>query len=193
MAILEILKFPDPRLKRKSLPVEKVTPEYQELAQDMLETMYAAPGIGLAAPQVGALIRMLVIDTRPLDDEEQVVEEKMTELERKVKFPVVIFNPEIVEKEGATTYDEGCLSVPGFIEEVKRANYVEAHGLDINGDKLVIKTDGLLAICLQHELDHLEGKLFIDRISFVKSERIKSKIKKHGYPEPDNEESTSVL
>lgn len=193
MAILEILKFPDARLKRKSLAVDKVTPEYQKLAQDMLETMYAAPGIGLAAPQVGVLIRMLVIDTRPTDDNEQVIEEDMTELERKVNFPVVIFNPEIVAKEGSTTYEEGCLSVPGFTEEVKRANYVEAHGLDINGNKLVIKTDGLLAICLQHELDHLEGKLFIDRISFLKSERIKSKIKKYGYPESDNDESTSAL
>src|SRR5690606_25314435 len=126
-------------------------------------------------------------------DNEQVIEGKMTELERQVKYPVVIFNPEILVKEGATTYEEGCLSVPGFIEEVKRANYVEAHGLDIDGQPLVIKTDGLLAICLQHELDHLEGKLFIDRISFLKSDRIKAKIKKHGYTTESDDESQTAL
>ncbi len=194
MATLEILKYPDARLKKKSVAVKKVTPELRQLAENMLETMYAAPGVGLAAVQVGELVRLLVIDTRPTDDDDQVVEEKMTELERKVKYPVVIFNPEIVVKDGATTYEEGCLSVPGFIEEVKRANYIEAQGLDIEGNPQTIKTDGLLAICLQHEMDHLEGKLFIDRISFVKSDRIKSKIKKHGYADNTSEdESQSAL
>lgn len=193
MAILEILRYPDQRLKRKSVPVETVTPELQKLADDMLETMYDAPGVGLAAPQVGELIRLLVIDTRPTDDDGNVILEKMTELEKQVQFPIIIFNPEITKKEGSTTYEEGCLSVPGFIEEVKRANYVEAKGLDRSGQPLTIKTDGLLAICLQHELDHLEGKLFIDRISFVKSERIKSKIKKHGYVDEQPEESRSAL
>lgn len=194
MAILEILRYPDPRLKRKSVPVETVTPELQKLADDMLETMYDAPGVGLAAPQVGELVRLLVIDTRPTDDDGNVILEKMTELEKQVQFPVIIFNPEITKKEGSTTYEEGCLSVPGFIEEVKRANYIEAQGLGRDGNPLTIKTDGLLAICLQHEIDHLEGKLFIDRISFVKSERIKSRIKKHGYSdEGQSEESRSAL
>lgn len=193
MSKLEILKYPNPLLKRKSVPVEKVTPELQTLADNMLETMYDAPGVGLAAPQVGELVRLLVIDTRPTDDDGRFVTDEMTDLEQKVQFPVIIFNPEIVVKEGETSYEEGCLSVPGFIEDVKRANYVEAHGLDREGNPLVIKTDGLLAICLQHELDHLEGKLFIDRISFVKSERIKSRIKKHGYEQDDSEESRSAL
>lgn len=192
MAKLEILRYPDARLKRKSVAVESVTPEMQKLAEDMLETMYEAPGVGLAAPQVGELIRMLVIDTRPTDEDGNVLLEKMTELERQVKFPIVIFNPEIFIKDGTTSYEEGCLSVPGFTEEVKRAKYIEARGLDINGNPFEIKTDGLLAICLQHEMDHLEGKLFIDRISFVKSERIKAKIKKHGYSD-EQEESQSQL
>lgn len=194
MALLEILHYPNPLLKRKSLPVEKVTPELQKLADDMLETMYAAPGVGLAAPQVGELVRLLVIDTRPTDEDGNVDEARMTELERKVSFPIVIFNPEIVKKEGTTTYEEGCLSVPGYTEEVQRAKWIEAHGLDREGRPLVIQTDGLLAICLQHEMDHLEGKLFIDRISFVKSERIKSKIKKYGYPTSDDDsEKNSAL
>ncbi len=194
MSILEILRYPDPRLKKKSLPVEKVTPQLKKLAEDMLETMYDAPGVGLAAPQVGELVRLLVIDTRPTDDDGNVELEKMTELEQAVKYPIVIFNPVMVSGEGSTTYEEGCLSVPGFTEEVKREKLVEFHGLDINGEKLVIKSDGLLGVCLQHEMDHLEGKLFIDRISFLKSERIKSKIKKHGYEEPDHEsEDRSAL
>jgi peptide deformylase len=156
--------------------------------------MYAAPGIGLAAPQVGELVRLLVIDTRPTDDNDQVDESRMTELEKAVQYPVIIFNPEIVKSEGVTTYEEGCLSVPGYTEEVQRAKWIEAHGLDKDGKKLIIQTDGLLAICLQHEMDHLEGKLFIDRISFVKSERIKSKIKKYGYPDNDpDDENRSAL
>lgn len=180
--ILEILTFPDPRLKQKSVTVKEVTDQHRELAKNMLETMYDAPGIGLAAPQVGELIRLLVIDTRPKDDDGNVLLEEMTELERAVSQPLVIFNPEITVAEGKTTYEEGCLSVPTFYETVNRALYIEAEGLDVNGQPMKIKTDGLLAICLQHEMDHLEGKLFIDRLSMVKSNLIKNKIKKHGYP-----------
>ena len=191
MAILEILRFPDPRLKKKSVAVKEVTEELRTLAKNMVETMYAAPGVGLAAPQVGELVRLLVIDTRPTDEHGNTALEKMTELEKTIQFPVVIFNPEIKLKEGDTTYEEGCLSVPGFYEEVKRANYVEARGLDIDGNPFEIKTDGLLAICLQHEMDHLEGKLFIDRISFLKSEKIKAKIRKHGYEDEADEDSAS--
>lgn len=179
---LEILTFPDPRLKQKSVTVKEVTDAHRELAKNMLETMYDAPGIGLAAPQVGELIRLLVIDTRPKDDDGNILLEEMTELERAVPQPLVIFNPEIIVAEGKTTYEEGCLSVPTFYETVNRALYVEAEGLDVNGLPMKIKTDGLLAICLQHEMDHLEGKLFIDRLSMVKSNLIKNKIKKHGYP-----------
>jgi peptide deformylase len=194
MAKLKIYAFPDIVLTKKAAPIERVDQSYFKLADDMLETMYAAPGIGLAAPQVGELVRLLVIDTRPTDDNDQVDESRMTELEKAVQYPVIIFNPEIVKSEGVTTYEEGCLSVPGYTEEVQRAKWIEAHGLDKDGKKLIIQTDGLLAICLQHEMDHLEGKLFIDRISFVKSERIKSKIKKYGYPDNDpDDENRSAL
>jgi peptide deformylase len=180
----EVLRFPDPRLRKKALSVSAVTPELQGLADDMLETMYAENGIGLAAPQVGESVRLLVIDTRPTDEDGHPTDEGMTDLERQVKQPIVIFNPEIIVAQEKTKYDEGCLSVPGYFESVERSRYIEAKGLDRDGRELVIRTDGLLAICLQHEMDHLEGKLFIDRLSFVKSERIKSKIKKTGYPSP---------
>lgn len=180
--ILEVLKFPDQRLRKKGVAVEEVTPELKKLAEDLLETMVAEHGIGLAAPQVGQSIRLIVLDTRPRDDDGQLTEEGLTDLEKKVSQPLVLFNPEIVDRRDKTTYEEGCLSVPGFFETVERAEYVEVQGLDIHGNKILIKTDGLLAICLQHEMDHLEGKLFIDRLSFVKSNRIKNRIQKHGYP-----------
>lgn len=188
--VLEVLKYPDPRLRKKGEKVAQVTPELKLLAENMLETMRDENGIGLAAPQVGESVRLLVIDTRPTDEEGNVVLEGLTELERKVKQPIVIFNPEITASREKTTYEEGCLSVPGFFETVERNLYVEVKGLDIDGKEFVIKTDGLLAICLQHEMDHLEGKLFIDRLSFVKSKMIKSKIQKHGYPTADEVEET---
>lgn len=183
--ILEILKFPDPRLRKKGVAVSEVTPELKQLAENMIETMYAEHGIGLAAPQVGESVRLLVIDTRPTDENGEPTQEGLTELEKQVAQPLVIFNPEITKAEDKTTFDEGCLSVPGFFETVERNKYVEVKGLDINGKEFTIKTDGLLAICLQHEMDHLEGKLFIDRLSFIKSNRIKNRIQKHGYPTPD--------
>lgn len=183
--VLEILKFPDSRLRKKGVAVTSVTPDLKTLAENMIETMYHESGIGLAAPQVGESIRLLVIDTRPTDDDGKVVLDNLTELERQVQQPLVIFNPEIIEAHSKTTYEEGCLSVPGFYETVERHQYVEVKGLDAEGNELLIKTDGLLAICLQHEMDHLEGKLFIDRLSFVKSSRIKTRIQKHGYPTPE--------
>ena len=183
MSIMKILTFPDPRLREISKPVESVTPEMKKLAQDMIETMYDSQGIGLAAPQVGELIRLIVLDTRPRDEQGRYEIEGMTELEAKVKQPLIIFNPEIVKGEGDTTFDEGCLSVPSYFETVARFQYVEIKGLDENGKPLLIKTDGLLAICLQHEMDHLEGTLFIDHLSLIKSNKIKNQIKKHGYPE----------
>ncbi len=185
--ILKVLTFPHPNLRKKSTRVKDVTPEIRTLAQDMLETMYYERGVGLAAPQVDRQIRMVVIDTRSSDEEGNPTMEDMTELEKKYSQPLIVINPEITKREGKTTYGEGCLSVPGFIETVERANYIEVSALDENGKKIEIKTDGLLAICIQHEIDHLDGKLFIDRISFLKSSKIKSSIKKHGYPERKQE------
>lgn len=181
--VLEVLKFPDPRLRKKGLAVKQVTAELKTLADNMLETMYAEKGIGLAAPQVGESVRLLVIDTRPRDDDGKPTTEGMTDLEKAVAQPLVIFNPEVkaVSNE-KTTYEEGCLSVPGFFESVERFCLVEITGLDREGAAHKFTVDGLLAVCVQHEIDHLEGKLFIDRLSFVKSNKIKNRIQKHGYP-----------
>lgn len=183
--VREVLKYPDARLRKKGVAVESVTPELKKLADDMVETMYDENGIGLAAPQVGESVRLLVIDTRPRDEDGNPTTEGMTELEAQVAQPIIIFNPEVKVAKEKTTYEEGCLSVPGFFETVERARYVEVTGLDREGKELKITTDGLLAICLQHEMDHLEGKLFIDRLSFVKSNKIKNRIQKHGYPTPE--------
>jgi peptide deformylase len=179
--ILKILTFPDPILRKKAQAVTKVTPELKALAENMVETMYSSRGIGLAAPQIGELVRLLVLDTRPRDEDGNIVLEEMTELERLIPQPLIIFNPELLKTEGKTTFEEGCLSVPTYFETVTRPEYIEARGLDVDGREIFFKTDGLLAICLQHEMDHLEGKLFIDRLSVIKSNRIKSKIKKFGY------------
>jgi peptide deformylase len=191
MALLEILKYPDPRLRELSQPVEKFTPELKKFAQDLLETMYGENGIGLAAPQVGNLVRMLVIDTRPRDTGGRYEENKMTELETKIydkqQGPLVIINPEIVQGSGKTTFNEGCLSVPSFYEEVERHQEIELKYQDIDGKTHTVKVDGLLAICVQHEMDHLEGTLFIDHLSFIKSNKIKNQIKKHGYPEKNDD------
>ena len=186
--ILEILKFPDARLREKSEPVTEFGPELQQLAADMFETMYAEKGIGLAAAQVGVLKQMLVIDCRPKDNMGKTLPEEMTELERVIPQPLVIINPRIIKKEGKTTYDEGCLSVPTFYDTVERALKVELEYEDLKGQTQRLTTDGLLAIVIQHEMDHLEGTLFIDRISFIKSNKIKNQIKKHGYPEKKSEE-----
>lgn len=186
MAILEVLKYPDSRLRHKGKVVEEVTPELKQLADDMLETMYAEKGIGLAAIQVGVEVRLLVIDIQPQGEGDRYdLEDKMTELEKAVDQPIVIFNPEIAKKEGKTTYDEGCLSVPGFYESVVRSKYIEVKGLNRDGEPVEYKLDGLLSICMQHEMDHLDGKVFIDRLSPIKANRIKNKIKKYGYPEPE--------
>lgn len=183
MALRKILTFPDPVLRETAKNVSEVTSETKTLIQDMLETMYSAKGIGLAAPQVGESLRVVVIDTRTLDqDGARYKSEEMTDLEKKVKQPLILVNPEIIQKDGKTTYEEGCLSVPGFYEEVERANRVVVRAIDGNGREFTLETDGLLAICIQHELDHLAGQLFIDRLSLVKGGRIKNQIKKHGYP-----------
>lgn len=192
MAKRTILTYPNPILREVSKPVEKFTPELEQLAQDMLETMYDAKGIGLAAPQIGELIRMLVIDTRAKDEKGRRYEyDEMTDLEKKITQPLVLINPTIIKGEGKTTFDEGCLSVPTYFETVERFNYIEVKAFNAKGEEFVLKTDGLLAICIQHELDHLEGTLFIDHLSFVKSNKIRNQIKKHGYPTSEERPSAS--
>lgn len=186
--ILEVLTYPDPRLRRKAEAVKKVTPELKKLAEDMFDTMYDEKGIGLAATQVGHLVRMLIIDTRYKGEDGRYKLEDMSELERNIEQPLVVINPEILVKEGETTFDEGCLSLPGYFETVKRYEYIEVKYLDLDGKEQIIKTDGLLSICLQHEMDHLDGKLFIDRLSVIRANRLKNKIKKHGYPSKDEQE-----
>ncbi len=190
MALLEILRYPDSRLRRKSQKVDRVTAELKELANDMLETMYDFNGIGLAAAQVDQLVRLFVMDTRPRDDEdkERYDTEGATELEKKIGGPVIVFNPEIIEREGKTIYREGCLSLPSYFETVERFDWIKLRGLDHDGKELELELDGLMSICAQHEIDHLDGKLFIDRLSLIKGDKIKRLIKKHGYPDPEEEE-----
>ena len=192
MSVLEVLKFPDPRLRKKSKPVKNVTDELKRFSQDMVETMYSFKGIGLSAPQVNKLVRLLVTDTRPRDIEGRYDLEEMTELEKAVEQPLIIFNPEIVSRRGKTTFNEGCLSLPSYYEIVDRYEWIEVQGLDANGQGVKFETDGLLSICIQHEIDHLDGKLFIDRLSPIKANRIKSRIKKFGYPDPKEQEDKEV-
>jgi peptide deformylase len=163
MPVLEILKFPDPKLKSKSLPVGKIDDNLCQLVRDMAETMYAAPGVGLAAPQVGHLIRLVVIDVTPANQPKNLL---------------VLINPEIVSTEGECTWEEGCLSVPDYNEEIKRKEKVTVRGHDLEGKTIEITAEGLLAIALQHEIDHLNGVLFIDHLSSLKRALYKRKQKK---------------
>jgi peptide deformylase len=156
MALREVLQFPDPRLKLRSRPVEKITDEIRELARDMLEVMYDEPGIGLAAPQVGESVRLIVVDTDWKDDENGQ------------RRPLVLLNPEIVHREGSILWNEACLSVPDFSADVERALRVRVRGLDLEGREVVEEAEELRAVCFQHEVDHLDGILFIDRISRLK-------------------------
>ncbi|NLO78844.1 MAG: peptide deformylase [Xanthomonadaceae bacterium] len=161
MAILDILHFPDPRLRIKAKPVEKVDDELRQLIDDMFETMYAAPGIGLAATQVNVHKRVIVID---------VSEEK--------NQPLVLVNPEILDKRGTEEMQEGCLSVPDYYDTVRRAEWVRVRALDRDGKPFELETDGLLAVCIQHEIDHLDGKLFVDYLSELKRNRVRKKLEK---------------
>lgn len=161
MAILTILEFPDKRLRKKALPVELVDETISTLVGDMLETMYKAPGIGLAATQVNVQKRVLVID---------ISEEK--------NQPLCFINPEVLEKSGTEEMDEGCLSVPGVFEKVTRAEKVKVQALDRQGSAFEMEADGLLAVCIQHEIDHLEGKLFVDYLSPLKRHRARKKLEK---------------
>jgi peptide deformylase len=167
MALRDVLQFPDPRLKRVSEPIEKITDELRELARDMLEVMYDEPGIGLAAPQVGEAVRLIVMDTDWKDDDGDGA-----------RNPLVLVNPEIVEREGTLVWTEACLSVPDFSAEVERAARVRVRGTDLEGRELVQEAEGLRAVCFQHEIDHLDGVLFIDRISRLKRSLYVSKRKK---------------
>ena len=161
MTLLTILEFPDPRLRTKAVPVTRFDAALARLAKDMLETMYAAPGIGLAASQVDQHIQMLVLD---------VSEEK--------NAPMVIINPRIVASEGRETCQEGCLSVPGIFADVERAERIRIEAQDLDGKTFELEADGLLATCLQHEIDHLNGVLFIDHLSKLKRDRVIKKYTK---------------
>ena len=161
MARLTILHFPDPRLRIKAEPVVALTDAHRRLMDDMLETMYAAPGIGLAATQVGVNQRIIVLDVSEQGDQ-----------------PQCFVNPEILSEEGTEVMQEGCLSVPGVYEEVERSERIRFRALDRNGKTVEFDADGLLAVCIQHEIDHLNGKLFVDYLSDLKRRRIRKRIEK---------------
>ena len=161
MAKLEILRFPDPRLRAVAKPVDAVTDETRRIASDMLETMYDEYGIGLAAVQVNIPQRIVVID---------VSEEG--------NAPLYLVNPEITEREGSVEMEEGCLSVPEFRALVQRAEKIRCRALDMDGKEYEIEADGILAVCIQHEIDHLDGKLFVDYLSPYKRERIAERLQK---------------
>jgi len=163
MAIIEILKYPDPNLKKKANPILKIDQAIRQLARDMAETMYAAPGVGLAATQVGEPFRLIVLDVTPADQPKDLK---------------VLINPEIVSAEGDCTWEEGCLSIPDYCEEVKRKKKVVVRCQNLEGETVEIAGENLLSIALQHEIDHLDGILFIDRLSRLKRSLVKRKIQK---------------
>ncbi|MBW1885642.1 MAG: peptide deformylase [Deltaproteobacteria bacterium] len=174
MALLEVIQFPDPRLKCVSRRIDKITDELRELAQNMCEVMYDEPGIGLAAPQVGADVRLIVVDTEWRDEDKE-------------RHPIIMVNPEISEAEGKIVWDEGCLSVPDFTADVTRAERVRVIGTDLDGKPIEIHAEELQAVCFQHEIDHLDGILFIDRISRLKRGLYVKRRKKQILAEEDDE------
>jgi peptide deformylase len=161
MSLLTILEYPDPRLRNKAQPVAAFDAALQGLIEDLFETMYAAPGIGLAATQVNVHKQLLVLD---------VSEEK--------NAPLVLVNPKIVAREGSQIYQEGCLSVPNIYADVERADRISVEAQDRDGQPLQLQADGLLAVCIQHEMDHLVGKLFVDYLSPLKRELVRRKLEK---------------
>jgi peptide deformylase len=161
MPMLDILRYPDPRLYKRAEPVAEVDDSIRGLIRDMAETMYSAPGVGLAATQVNVHKRVVVIDASESRDQ-----------------LVVLINPEIVSREGVQYCDEGCLSLPGIYEPVERSERVTVRALDADGKPFVLTAERLLAVCIQHELDHLEGKVFVDYLSRLKQQRIKAKLQK---------------
>jgi peptide deformylase len=163
MAVLTILQHPDPRLRQKAEPVTRFDERLQKLIDDMFETMYDAPGVGLAATQVGVMLRVAVMDCALKDDERQ---------------PMVLVNPEIIEASDKQDMEEGCLSVPDTSEKVPRFNRLKLRALDRHGQPFEIEASELMAQAVQHEIDHLDGKLYIDYLSSIKRERINKKLKK---------------
>jgi peptide deformylase len=161
MALLPILHYPDERLHKVAAPVQEVNDQIRQLVRDMAETMYSAPGVGLAATQVDVHLQVIVIDTSESHDQLRV-----------------FINPQIVESRGTAQCEEGCLSVPGIYETVTRAEWVRVRALDAEGMPFELEADGLLAVCIQHEMDHLKGKVFVEYLSRLKQSRIVSKLKK---------------
>ena len=161
MALLTILHFPDPRLRQVAKPIQKIDPSIQTIIDDMFETMYQAPGIGLAATQVGIAKRLAVMDISP---------EKNS--------PLVLINPQIIETSDLEILEEGCLSVPGHTDKINRATRLKMQALDRHGKAFMLDAEGLLAHCIQHEVDHLNGKLYIDYLSALKRQRIRDKLLK---------------
>ena len=161
MPLLPILRFPDPRLKTVAAPVATIDDDIRRLTRDMAETMYEAPGIGLAATQVDVHKQVIVIDASETRDQ-----------------LLIMINPQLVESDGLQTCEEGCLSVPSIYDKVERAEHVVVRYLDLEGKEQTISADGLLAVCLQHEMDHLQGRVFVDHLSPLKQSRIKSKLAK---------------
>jgi peptide deformylase len=166
MAVLEILHFPDPRLRTKARPVQQVDNIVQQLVDDLLETMYQAPGIGLAATQVNVHKRVIVID----------ISEERNE-------PLCFINPTLLTRDGVVCIEEGCLSVPGIFEQVERAKTITVQALNRSGEWFTFTTENLLAVCIQHEIDHLEGKLFVDYLSPLKRQRIRKRLTKQSSSE----------
>ena len=163
MAIRTILHYPDPRLRKKAEPIERVTPEISRLIDDMAETMYAAPGVGLAATQIGEPYRLFIIDIAGEDEPSNLL---------------VFINPEIVARDGDQTWAEGCLSFPGVTEDIKRAEKVTVKALGIDGKEFTLRAEGLLAVAIQHENDHLEGVLMIDHLGLLKKRIVNRKMQK---------------
>ncbi|MCP3138879.1 peptide deformylase [Pyxidicoccus xibeiensis] len=161
--VREILIWPDPILKQKARPVAKVDDTLRTLVKDMFETMYSAEGVGLAGPQVGVLQRVIVLDTTPSQPDSK---------------PIAMINPEIIGMEGETSYTEGCLSIPGESEDIDRAAIVTVKFLDVDGQEQTMRCDGLLAIAVQHETDHLNGTVFVDHVSTLKRELIRGRMKR---------------
>jgi peptide deformylase len=165
VALREVLQFPDKRLRQKSQPIAEVTDAIRQLAQDMLDVMYDEPGVGLAAPQLGEPVRLIVVDTEWTEEGAE-------------RNPLVLVNPRITASEGRISWNEGCLSVPELTAEVQRAERVRLEAVDLEGAPVAIDAEGLQAVCFQHEIDHLDGILFIDRISRLKREMYVRKRKK---------------
>ena len=176
MAKLTILEFPDPRLRRKAIAVESVDEKIRTLVDDLLETMYDAPGIGLAATQVDVHKRVLVAD-----------------LSEDKSAPFVLINPEILSRDGVEVTEEGCLSVPGVYEKVERAEHITVKALDRDGNSVEMEAHGLLAVCIQHECDHLDGKLFVDYLSELKRQRIRTRLQKARRLDQDQPHKAPVI